>query len=174
MAWGSRTPRVAAAVSSRARSVQAYYPFYPPPVYPEGLERGGYSGFSTVLKAPSTNKDGSSVVRRNNMRQGDRTEYTYGGTTQSTFRMVATGQVESSAHQRVLNYPLVAQFNDFLYRASRGYPRNLGLSEKVPTLPNNVLNPGLAMQPRPRFTRNVFTNRNFGTSPSVPAQPMNG
>lgn len=174
---GARDGRVQAATSSRARAVESYYPFYPPPVYPEETDvRGGYAGFATVPLSHVDERTDKGIVDRRNKRWGDRTNYTWGGLTHRVFRMMATGQVESSQVQTVTNMPLVAQFNDFLYRAAKGYPRNLGLSEKVPTLPKEALgnNPYGAMQPRPQFTRNVFTRRNYANNRSVPAQSMQG
>jgi hypothetical protein len=84
--------------------------------------------------------------------------------------MVATGQVPSSRFNIFQAMPHDAQFNMFLYRAAKGYPQNLHLSEKVPTLPQNVLNPS-QMQPTPRITKTVFVRRSFSSAPSIPAQP---
>lgn len=170
----SRTPPVTAAMGSRARSVESYYPFYPPPVWPEGLERGGYSGFGNNAQGYLDERTDKGIVHSGFMRQGERTRYTFGGVIMKVFRMLATGQVESSRANPVLNFPHVAMQNDWLYRAAKGYPRNLGLSEKVPTLPDGALNGTNSgtMQPRPQFRRNVFTHRNFSTAPSVPAQPQ--
>lgn len=172
---GARTPQFNAAVSSRARSVQSYYPYYPPPVYPEESDvRGGFSGFGNLPLSYTDSRTEKGLVHGKWNRWGDRTRYTIGGVIQRVFRMRATGQVESSMSQPILNMPLSAQGNDYLYRAAKGYPRNLGLSEKVPTLPNEALNGTNAgtMQPRPQITRNIFVRRNYTAAPSVPAQPQ--
>lgn len=169
---GSRTPPVVAGRGSRARSVDSYYPWYPPPVYPEGLERNSYSGFTDNPPATSSPIDRAPVVKRNNLRWGDITRYTHGNVAQRPFPMTATGQVPSSNFQVMENMPSVAQFNMFLYRAGKGYPRNMGYSEKVPTLPAAAL--GILpnqMAPAPRFTRTVFTKRSYASAPSIPAQP---
>jgi hypothetical protein len=159
------------ATSSRARSVEAYYPFYPPPVYPEGLEHTGYAGFSNNPPASSSPIDRAPVVRRNNLRWGERIRYTHGNVVKKWFRMLATGQVESTGYQPATNMPASAFFNDFLYRAG-GYPRNLGLSEKVPTLPRAALGDSPAqMTPAPRITRTVFTRRNYTSAPAIAAKP---
>ena len=174
---GARTPRVAAGVSSRARSVESYYPFYPPPLYPEGLERGGYSYTNNPPYSVDERSNGGipqGVVSARWMRQGEHNKFTWGGLLMSVFRMRATGQVESSQANPVLNFPHLVQQNDWLYRAAKGYPRNLGLSEKVPTLPDQALNGTNAgtMRPRPQFRRNIFTSRNYGPPPAIPAQPQ--
>jgi hypothetical protein len=174
---GARTPQVQAATSSRARAIEAYYPFYPPPVYPEESDvKGGASGYSTRPSSTVDERTDKGIVDRHNNRWGDVTRYTWGGVLHKVFHMRATGQVESSVVQQVTNMPLQAQFNMWLYRAAKGYPRNMGLSEKVPTLPVGALgnNPWGQMQPRTQITQNVFTRRNYANNRSVPAQPMSG
>lgn len=169
---GARNTGMSNATSSRARSVEAYYPFYPPPMYPEGVERNSYAGFSTNVPASSSPIDRAPVVKRNNLRWGERTRYTHGNVVNKMFRMIKTGGVESSAFQPAVNMPqLVTGFNDFLYRAG-GYPRNLGLSEKVPTLPKAALGQSVPqMTPTPRFTATIFTRRAYSSAPSIPAKP---
>ena len=174
---GARTSRVQAATSSRARAIESYYPFYPPPVYPEENDvRGGYAGFASVPLSNVDERTDKGIVDRHNARWGDVTRYTWGGVLHKVFHMRSTGQVESSTVQQVTNMPLQAQFNMWLYRAAKGYPRNLGLSEKVPTIPAEALGatPWGAMQPRTRITKNIFTSRNYANNRSVPAQPMAG
>lgn len=170
---GRRTPPIhASSTSSRARSVEAYYPWYPPPVYPEGLERNSYSGFTDNPPATSSPVTRAPVVRRNNLRVGEINRYTHGNVRERPFKMIATGQVESSQYQVYENMPNIVQLNTWLYRAAKGYPQNLGLSEKVPTLPPAAL--GISpsqMLPAPRLTRTVFTRRSYRSAPSVPAQP---
>lgn len=172
---GQRTPPMRRGTSSRARSVEAYYPWYPPPVFPEGLEKNSYAGFTDNPPAASSPIERAPVVRRNNFRYGDVTLYNHGPVAQHPFHMRATGQVESSMFQTLENMPNVVQFNMWLYRAAKGYPRNLGLSEKVPTLPQEALgNSPYNMQPAPRLTRTVFTRRAYSSAPSVPAKPTGG
>ena len=174
---GARTPQFNSGTSSRVRATEAYYPYYAPPLYPQAAEiHGGYSGFGTVPLSHIDERTDKGLVHAKWNRWGDRTRTTIGGVFNKVFRMQATGQVQSSQYQPVTNMPLHAQFNDFLYRAAKGYPRNLGLSEKVPTLPNGALNGTNAgtMTQRPQFTRNIFTNRSYAIKPPIPAQPQNG
>lgn len=172
-----RVPLVAG-TGSMARSVEAYYPFYPPPVVdPEATrnERNGYQGFAQVpLASNITGGADDGIVNRRNMRQGERSFFRHGGVLMTPFHMVATGAVESSMAQRVQAMSFGWSVNNWLYRALKGYPMNLGLSVKVPTLPKEAL--GVTpdrMTPRPRYSRNVFVNRNFNTIQSIPAKPQN-
>lgn len=172
-----RTP-LSAATGSMARSVEAYYPFYPPPVVDPAAtrqERNGYQGFETVpLASNITGGADDGIVKRANMRQGERSFFRHGGVLMTPFRMTATGQVESSQGQRIQAMSFGWSVNNWLYRALKGYPMNLGLSVKVPTIPKEAL--GVTpdqMLPRPRYSRNVFVNRNFNTIRSVPAKPQN-
>jgi len=170
----ARTAPMANGTGSRARAIQAYYPFYPPPVYPIGQDvRGGYDGPSTVAPSHLDATSYAGIVNNRFNRWGERNRFTFGGVLRRVFKMRATGQVESSQVQPISNMPAIVQQNDFLYRAAKGYPRNLGLSEKVPTLPTEALgnNPWGAMGPRTQFTRNIFTSRNYANINSIPAKP---
>lgn len=168
---GARDTGMTNATSSRARSVESYYPFYPPPVFPEGMEKNTYAGFTSNPPASSSPIDRAPVVRRNNLRWGERYRYTHGNVINRVFRMIRTGGVESSQFQTATNMPSFSPFNDFLYRAG-GYPRNLGLSEKVPTLPKAALGDEVPqMGPTPRFTATIFTRRAYSSAPSIPAKP---
>jgi hypothetical protein len=123
--------------------------------------------------AATSPRDGAGVVNRQNRLNGMRFLYNRGAQTTPWFRMKATGQVERSKFQPTLCSTWFAAFNDYLYRV--GYPRNLGLSEKVATIPPEAL--GITpsqMAPRPRFTRSIFTNRSYGTAPAIPAKPTQG
>jgi hypothetical protein len=165
-----RTAPVVAGTGSAARSVEAYYPWYPPPAYPQGLEHSTYSGFTNNPPASSSPIDRAPVVKRNDLRVGEINRYTHGNVEMTPFHMRATGQVESSEFQPYENMPNIVMLNTWLYRAAKGYPQNLHLSEKVPTLPQNVLNPS-TMQPAPHITRTVFNSRSFSSAPSIPAKP---
>lgn len=161
-----------------ARSVEAYYPFYPPPVVDPAAtrqERNGYQGFAEVpLASNITGGADDGIVNRANMRQGEQSYFRHGGVVMTPFRMVSTGQVESSTAQRIQAMTAGWSVNRWLYRALKGYPMNLGLSVKVPTLPKEALGVTPAqMTPRPRYSANVFVNRNFNTIRSVVAQPQN-
>jgi len=169
---------MSAATGSMARSVQAYYPFYPPPIVdPEATrnERNGYQGFVNIpIAANITGGADDGIVNRRNLRMGERTFFRHGGVLMRVFRMIATGRVESSQAQRIQTMPAGWSTNEHLYRAIGGYPMNLGLSFKVPTLPKEAL--GITpdqMLPRPRYSRNVFVNRQFNTIQSVAAKPQN-
>lgn len=171
---GARNTPMANGTGSRARAIESYYPYYPPPVYPLGQDvKGGYAGPSVVAQSVLDERTDKGIVNSRFNRWGDRSRYTVGGVLRRVFHMRATGQVESSAVQPISNMPNIVQQNDFLYRAAKGYPRNLGLSEKVPTLPRAALgqNPNGQMTSRPQYTRNIFTNRNYANVKQVPAKP---
>lgn len=170
----ARTVPMSAATSSRARSVQSYYPYYPPPLYPEATEGNGYAGFVSLPPSYTDERTDKGIVNRRNLRYGEINNYSWGGVQNPVFHARATGQVESTVFQGITNMPHIVQQNNFLYRAAKGYPRNLGLSEKVPTLPQEALGntPWGAMQPRPQFTRNIFTRRPYAAAKSIPAQPQ--
>lgn len=167
-----------AGTGSMARSVEAYYPFYPPPVVdPDATrnERNGYQGFATVpLVSNATGGADDGIVNRRNMRQGEQSFFRHGGVLMTPFHMIATGRVESSVAQRIQAMSAGWSVNTWLYRALKGYPMNLGLSVKVPTIPKEAL--GVTpdqMLPRPRYSRNVFVNRQPNTIRSVAAKPQN-
>lgn len=171
---GARNTPMANGTGSRARAIESYYPFYPPPVYPitETIRNTPVTG-ATVAQSVVDERTDKGIVPGRFNRWGDRSRFTFGGVVKKLFHMKSTGQVESSMAQQITNMPAIVQQNDFLYRAAKGYPRNLGLSEKVPTLPTEALgnNPWGSMQPRTQITRNVFTNRNYSTVKQVPAKP---
>jgi hypothetical protein len=89
--------------------------------------------------------------------------YSRGSQVITQFQMRATGQVQSSRFQPKIASTWFACFNDALYQA--GYPGiNLGIAEKVPTIPPAALGSApWQMQAPPRFTRNIYTRRNYGT-----------
>lgn len=169
-----RTP-MQNAVSTQARAVQSYYPFYPPPVIDESnvTHGSGFSGWATQPLSYTDERTDKGIVDRKMRRDGERNIYQYGAVLRKTFRMIATGQVESSRYQQYSNMPqLLTSQNDALYRAAKGYPMNLGLSEKVPTLPRAALGDQPQMTPRTQITRNIFTTRNFSNAKSIPAKPQ--
>lgn len=171
---GARNTGLQNGASSSARATESYYPFYPPPVYPVGqFVRGGYAGATQVAVSAVDERTDKGIVNSKFNRWGERNRYTLGGVINKVFRMIATGQVQSSQANTITNMPNLVQQNDFLYRAAKGYPRNLGLSEKVPTLPQEALgnNPWGTMQPPPRFARNIFTRRNYANIQQVAAKP---
>lgn len=93
---------------------------------------------------------------------GNRWLYSRGGVSRPWFRMVSTGQVESSKFQRVNAHTWTGEFNDAIYQA--GYPRNLGYLMKVSTIQSGSA--ALAknqpkMQPKPQITRSFYTRRAF-------------
>lgn len=172
---GNRTPQFTNAVGTQARAIEAYYPFYPPPVIDEGQTmRTGYAGAGHQTMSYVDERTDKGIVNRKNLRWGEINRYTFGAVFRKVFKMEATGQVASSAFQPFSNMPAIVQQNMFLYRAAKGYPMNLGLSEKVPTLPQIALgnNPNGAMEARPQFTRNIFTRRSFATAKVIPAKPQ--
>jgi len=170
----SRTAPMVNGTGSRARAIESYYPFYPPPVYPIAQDvKGGYAGPSVVPLSYVDERTDKGVVNSRFNRWGERNRFTFGGVINRVFRMQATGQVESSAVQPITNMPNIVQQNDHLYRAAKGYPRNLGLSEKVPTIPQEALgnNPWGAMGPRNQYTQNIFTRRNYAQVRQIAAKP---
>lgn len=168
-----RTP-IESATSTQSRAVQSYYPFYPPPVIDQSavVHGSGFSGFTSVPLSYNNVMSNAGIVNRKNLRMGEQNYYRWGGVLMRVFRMVMTGGVESSRAQQYVNMPQQWQLNGHLYRAAKGYPMNLGLSEKVPTLPKEALGDTAKMRPRPQITRNIFTNRSYSSAPSIPAKPQ--
>lgn len=150
--------------SSLRQSVEAYRLAYAAPVFPQtNYITGGYAGFDTNPPAHSSPLTQAPVVDRHNRIRGMRFLYSRGSQVHTQFQMRATGQVQSSRFQPKIASTWFACFNDALYQA--GYPgTNLGISEKVPTIPPQAL--GTApwqMAAAPQWRRNIFTNRNYGT-----------
>lgn len=150
--------------SSLRGSVQAYHLAYAAPTFPQtNYINGGYAGYSDNRPAASSPSTRAPIVNRANRIKGMRFLYSRGSQVLTQFQMRATGQVQSSRFQPKIASTWFACFNDALYQA--GYPgTNLGISEKVPTIPPAAL--GTApwqMQAPPRWTRNIYTNRNYGT-----------
>jgi hypothetical protein len=163
------------AFSSLGRSIEAYQPYYAPPTFPQTNYIQTGSALNSVnppVYTPGGYANGA-VVRSVFRNVGMRILYKYGAATKSWFKSIATGQVESTKFQPWLASMQNAFANDSLYQA--GFPRNLGWSEKVPTIPPEAL--GISpnqMAARPRPTRNIYTRRSFATAPSIPAVPYNG
>lgn len=160
--------------SSLARSVEAYQPYYAPPVTPVSAFIENTSALSRNLEQVASRVDYSDgLVTRAPRLNGIRTLFSYGTQILTTFRMIATGRVESTTFQPRLSHQWVGEFNDSIWQA--GYPRNLGLTFKVPTVNPNI-NPPWSMAPAPQFRRNVFVNRRAVTSgvPGLPAKPTQG
>lgn len=167
--YGNRMP-----FSSAAQSVHSYQPIYAPPVTPQSSFITTGSALSQNLELTASHADSSNgVVSRAPRTNGIRTLFSYGTQILTTFRMIATGQVESTTFQPRLSHQWTGEFNDSIYQA--GYPRNLGLTEKVPTVNRNI-NPPWLMEPAPQFKRNIFVNRRAVTSgvKGLPAIPTNG
>lgn len=156
--------------SSLGYSIHAYQPYYAPPITPQTNYING--GKAAVVEHPdfATIDQHTTMVNREPRMLGIRWLYSRGGQIKPWFRMVATGRVESTKFQPVLSYQWSGEFNDSIYQA--GYPRNLGYTFKVPTIPPRAL--GVQrdqMLPRPRFTRPIFSRRAYtsGVKP-LPAQ----
>ena len=156
--------------SSLGKSIESYQPYYAPPTFPQTNYINGGGPLQSVNPPQySVGVRGfPAVVPRRNRMAGMDFLYSRGAQLKKWFKMVATGQVESSAFQPILDSTWYADFNGQLYCV--GFPRNLGWSEKVPTIPPEALgtNPS-NMAPRPQWTRNVYTRRSFTTAPSIPA-----
>lgn len=161
------------AMSSLGRSIAAYMPYYPPPTTPQSQMIGGSPPWMSNLDPASLHTRPNTVVTRKNRLNGFRFLYNRGAQTVPWFRSKATGQVESTMFQPTLDSTFFAAFYDQLFRC--GYPRNLGLSEKVASIPPEALGTTPSqMAPRPRYTRSIFTNRSYGTAPALPAKPTQG
>lgn len=162
--------------SSLGKSIESYQPYYAPPTFPQTNYVNGGGPLQSVnppIMSRGLAQGNSAVVNRRNRMNGMDFLYSRGAQLKKWFKMVATGQVESSSFQPILDSTWYADFNGALYAA--GYPRNLGWSEKVPTIPPEAL--GISpsqMAPRPQYTRNIYTRRSFSTAPSIPAKPYNG
>ncbi len=162
--------------SSMTNAIAAYQPYYSPPTIPQtSVERGGASVFADMR--PYEYWDQHSIpANRAPLTLGMRFMFGRIARKLKTFLMVATGRVESTAYQprQVHEFGNTGQ-NDAIYLV--GFPRNLGLSFKVPTIPKQALgtHPN-QMLPRPQIKRSVYVNRrpfNSGV-PGVPATPTMG
>lgn len=158
--------------SSLRDATAAYKLVFAAPVAPQtNFIAGGYAGFGNNPPAHSSPITRAPVVGRRNRVKGMRFLYSHGNQTKRIFHMRATGAVESSTFQPQTNITAFAAYNDALYQA--GYPGiNLGISEKVPTIPPEAL--GTApwqMTPPPRWSRNIFTTRSYATpNKPIPAK----
>lgn len=160
-------------VNSFGYSVRAYQPYYEPPTSPQSNNITTGSALPMyVPDAHSTPNMGSSVVNRKYRSIGQRFLFSMGGRRIRQFLMTATGAVASSTFQPYTAHTWFGTFNDALYQA--GYPgRNLGISEKVPTINPAALGTAPWQQlPRPQYTRSIFTNRSFSVKPGLPAIPQ--
>lgn len=160
--------------SSLGRSITAYQPYAAPPTFPQTNYIHGSSPLETMNPPVSSRGNtGSAVVNSKFRTAGMSYLYSCGAQFKKWFKMTATGQVESTKFQPLLASTAFFMGNGTLYAA--GYPRNLGWSEKVPTIPKEALGiTGSQMASAPRMTRNIYTRRSFATAPSIPAVPYNG
>lgn len=161
--------------SSLARSIAAYNPVFAPPTE-SLLEPGNLRGISPMasMNPPVSSTVGrtSGVVSSAPRMKGDRQLYSRGMQHNSTMDMVATGQVQRSDFQPNMCWTWSGSFNDELYTG--GYPQNLGLSFKAPSIPDGIAtSPAWGrMRPAPQITRTIFTRRRFSGAPSVAAKPQ--
>jgi len=158
--------------SSLGRSIAATAPAFPAPIYNQDqIIRGGFAGAQNLVIPPSVVGSGAPVVSRKPRLKGLRFLYAHGAQRQTWFRMIATGQCESSKFQPYLTSLFDASFNDTWHTG--GYPRNNGWSVKVASVPNALVNGGSQpiMQPAPNQRRVIFTRRAYNTMPAVPAKP---
>lgn len=161
--------------SSLARSIAVFAEVEAPPTE-SLLEPGnmrGVSPFASMNPPVSSRADHrSGVVSSANRMTGDRELYSRGMQRNSLVRMTATGQVERSRFQPLIGTTYTGSFNDALYQA--GYPQNLGLSFKAPSVPDGVATSHAwgRMRPAPQITRTIFTRRRFSGAASVPAVPQ--
>lgn len=162
--------------SSLAYSVHALQPYYSPPVAPQTEFVQGGSTRLADIRAYGRWDQHSHPVNRAPRELGMRWLYGRLSHRLKIMRMVATGRVPSTVFQPVSGHTFgTAGFNDAIYQA--GFPRNLGLSEKVPTIPKIALGTSPnQMAPRPQIKRSVYVNRRPFNSgiPAVPATPTQG
>lgn len=165
--------------SSLGRSIAANLPYNAPPTFPQTNYIQGNHQLVAVNRFPNTylgmaGVNGfAGIVNSKNRTYGMSWLYSRGAQVKKWFRMISTGTVESTEFQPITSFTEFNMFNGNLYRC--GYPRNLGWSEKVPTIPPAAL--GTApwqMAPAPQWKRNIYTKRSFSTAPSIPAKPQNG
>jgi hypothetical protein len=167
-------PNLRSGWSALRNSIIAYSPYYAAPTE-SLLEPSNLVGTSVLatVNPPITSQCNyrSGIVSRANRRNGMREMYSRGTQRNSTMRMMATGAVESTRYQPRLGWTWTGSFNDALYEA--GYPQNLGLSFKAPSIPDGVATSAQwgRMRAAPQFTRTVFTRRRFAGAPSIAAQP---
>ena len=154
------------AYSSLAASVTAYQPMYAPPVPPDRsvVQAGGASYFTNGIPNQTIDQHTRTVNREPRL-DGVRWLYAYGARSKMWFRMVATGQVQSSGFQPITSHRWSGEFNDAIYQA--GYPRNLGYTFKVDQSAANARVPGAAMQSKPWIKRSYFSKRAY-TSGKAP------
>ena|ERR1700744_5939067 len=155
--------------SSLAYSIHAYQPFYAPPVDPQThFIKGGAAQYQATIPNQRINQHDRLVNRYPRM-LGVRWLYSRGGQIKPWFRTIATGAVESTKFQPILSWSWSGEFNDAIYEA--GYPRNLGYTFKVPSIPTQAMAaPRERMLAAPRFTRSIFARRAYtsGVKP-IPA-----
>lgn len=167
-------PNLRSGWSALRNSIMAYSPNYAVPTESllEPRNMVGTSVLATINPPISSRCDyKSGIVSRANRRKGMREMYSRGTQHNSTMQMLATGAVQSTRFQPYLGWTWNGSFNDELYAA--GYPRNLGLSFKAPSIPDGIATSAQwgRMRAAPQFTRTVFTQRRFAGAPSIAAKP---
>lgn len=148
--------------SSLGQSIADYQPYYPPPVTPQTHYINGGSAAAVNMEEYAHQKitDHDRLVNRMPRMNGIRWLYSRGGQLKPWFRMKATAAVESTKFQPVLSYTWQGEFNDSIYQA--GYPRNLGYTFKVDTIPPWALGASpWQMQPAPQIRRPIFARRAY-------------
>lgn len=158
-------------MSSLGKSIAAYQPYYEGPTSPQTqFIQTGAAQHMAMPAAQSGVTTGNMAVSHANRIKGVRFLYQRGARAiAGIFHMVATGQVESTKFQPMSGWTWCGAFNDQLYAV--GYPRNLGLSVKVASIPPQALGTTPSqMLPRPQITRSIFTNRVFSTVKGLPAK----
>lgn len=155
--------------SSLGASIHAYQPYYAPPVTPQTHYINGGSAEAVNMAEYSHQKlsQHDRLVNRMPLMTGIRFLYSRGGQIKPWFRMMASNAVESSKFQPVSSYTWQGEFNDAIYQA--GYPRNLGYTFKVDTIPPWALGTGPWQQrPAPWIKRPIFSRRAYTSG----IQPM--
>lgn len=150
------------AFSSLGASIAAYQPYYSPPITPQTHYINGGSAEAVNMAEYSHQwiSQHDRLVNRMPLMTGIRWLYSRGGQIKPWFRMISTPTVESTKFQPVLSYTWNGEFNDAIYQA--GYPRNLGYTFKVDTIPPWALGTSpWQMRPTPWIRRPIFSRRAY-------------
>lgn len=148
--------------SSLGKSIHDYQPYYSPPVAPQSdfINGGSAAAVNIAEYRHQMISQHDRLVNRMPRMLGIRWLYSRGGQIKPWFRMVGTGTVESTKFQPVLSYTWDGEFNDAIYQA--GYPRNLGFTFKVDTIPPWALGTSpWQMRPAPQIRRPIFSRRAY-------------
>lgn len=158
------------AFTSLGCSTESYQPMYAAPTGPPRAQMQQTGSALLTPRIPAQLVDQhTTMVNREPRMMGIRWLYSRGGQCKPWFRMIATGQVESTKFQPVLAHQWAGEFNDSIYQA--GYPRNLGYTFKVDQPVNTYTTPGPSMASKPWIRRPYYARRAYTSGiAGVPAE----